>query len=255
MLAIERQNIIMELLKKNGSVTVSELSKKFDVTVETIRRDLEKLEKQNQLRRVHGGAYIVTGFEKEAPIKLRENLLLDEKQRIGNKCCEFIEQYDSIMLDSSTTALFIARKIKKTNKKVTIITNSLDAIKEFEDSTNVKVICTGGTLRTSSRSFTGFGSLDFLKGYIADKAFVSAAGIHMKFGITDHNDTEAKIRQLMLQNVNTRFFIADSTKFDKTSVNIVCDLEQIDTLITDATPSQAWISTLKKYNINLVVCD
>lgn len=255
MLAIDRQNCIMAELKIKGSVIVSALGKQLNVTDETIRRDLEVLEKKKLLCRVHGGAFIFTSFEKEAPIKLRENIMLEEKKRIGDRCYEFIEQYDSIMLDSSTTALQIAKRIRLENKKVTIITNSLDVVKEFEDSENVKIICIGGTFRASMHSFTGYSSINFLKELIAEKAFVSAAGLHLEFGITDHIDSEAKLRYMMLKNANTRYFIADSTKFNKTFDNLVCDLELIHTVVTEKNPSQAWINKLKDMNINLVVCD
>ena len=255
MLAIERQNEIMEIINIKGNVTVSTLSKQFDVTEETIRRDLGKLEQSNLLRRVHGGAYIIRGFEKEAPVRLRENIMLPEKQRIGAGCCEFIEQYDTIMLDSSTTALQIAVQLKSENKKVTVITNSLDAVKEFEDCEHIKVICIGGTLRTSSHSFFGFESLNVLGEFIADKAFVSAAGLHLQFGITDHIDSEAKIRMTMLKNANKRFFIADSTKFGKSSVHSVWSLDHIDYVITESAPKQEWRNKFDELGIKLVVCE
>lgn len=254
MLAIERQNAIMEELNDKKSITVSALSKQFKVTEETIRRDLGKLEQSDLLRRVHGGAYLVDGFVKEAPIRLRENIMLCEKQRIGSKCCEYIQQYDTIMLDSSTTALHIAKNLKLESKKVTVITNSLDAVKEFEDSEHIRVICIGGILRTLSHSFSGFDSLHMLGEYVADKAFVSAAGIHLQFGITDNIDSEARVRTAMLKNAGKKFFIADSTKFGKSSVHAVMPLGQIDYVVTELPPKPEWQKKFKDCGIELIVC-
>ena len=254
LLAIERQNAIMQELNTKGCITVSLLSKQFDVTEETIRRDLDKLEQSKLLRRVHGGAYIVNGFEKEAPVRLRESIMLSEKERIGAKCCEYIDQYDTIMLDSSTTALYIAKQLKLENKKVTVITNSLDTINEFEDSENIKVICIGGTLRVKSHAFSGFDSLSLLNGLIADKAFVSAAGVHMNFGITDHIESEAKIRMMMLKNASKRYFIADNTKFGKAMMYSVWPLNDINYLVTDTAPDREWYSKLHELGVELIVC-
>lgn len=255
MLAIDRQNSIVAELNTKGSITVSEMSKLLNVTEETIRRDLEKLEGSNILRRVHGGAYLLRGFEDEAPIDLRKSILTFEKKQIGDRCCEEINHLDSIMLDSSTTALYIAKKLKTENKKVTVITNSLDTINELDGSDNINLICIGGTFRSTSRSFTGYSTLKSLAQYHAAKAFVSGSGIHLGFGITDHIDSEAQIRSLMLQNVNTRYIIADSSKFGKTAVNVVCSLDKINCLVTETTPDGEWVKKLNELKIRLIVCN
>jgi DeoR/GlpR family transcriptional regulator of sugar metabolism len=255
MLAIDRQKNIMAELNAKGSITVSEMSKLLNVTEETIRRDLEKLESSNLLRRVHGGAYLLRGFEDEAPIDFRKNILTFEKKQIGDRACEEINHLDSIMLDSSTTALYIAKKLKAENKKVTVITNSLDTINELDGADNINLICIGGTLRLTSRSFTGYSTQKSLAQYHASKAFVSGSGIHQNFGITDHIDSEAQIRSLMLQNSNTRYIIADSSKFGRTAVNVVCNLDKIDCLITEKAPSSDWIKKLSELKIRLIVCN
>ena len=254
MLAIERQNIIMQELETKGSILVSVMSSQLNVTEETIRRDLEALEKKNMLRRVHGGAYIVRNFVKEAPVSLRKNIYLEEKRRIADKCCELIDPYDSIMLDSSTTALYIVKKLKTENKNVTVITNSFDIIKELEDVDNIRLICIGGIMRMPSHSFTGGDALNALKGYVADKAFISSSGIHLQFGATDSIESEAHIRTAMLSNVSKRFFIADSSKFGRTAVNVVADFNMIDTVVTDECPSDDWVKKFRDCNIELIIC-
>lgn len=233
MLKVDRHKIIEALLQEHGSIMVSSLSLQLDVTEETIRRDLEELEQQHKLKRVRGGAYLPEEFDKEVPIRIRENIYNTEKERIALKCLEYIESGDTLMLDSSTTAIQLAVKIKESKKNVTIITNSLKISQLAEDAAGIKLICSGGVLRKSSDSFVGYSATDTLINYYADKAFVSCSTLGQEFGVTDNSSREAAVRKVLLTNSVIKYLIVDHTKFDNPSLHKICDFSAIGNVITD----------------------
>ena len=145
MLAIERRRKIISLLEERNSVLVPELSKIFKVTEETVRRDLEKLEGEGFLKRTYGGAVINDSINAELPLKIREVTNIEGKRAIGIKVAEYIKDGDTIMVDSSTTALQVAERIKD-KRKITVITNSVKVVSELSSARDCKVISTGGTL-------------------------------------------------------------------------------------------------------------
>ncbi|MGL5328128.1 MAG: DeoR/GlpR family DNA-binding transcription regulator [Peptostreptococcaceae bacterium] len=240
MLKIDRLNKIESYLHENGSVIVSQLSQDLNVTEETIRRDLELLEKQKKLKRVRGGAFLPDKFDKEVPIKIRESIYNEEKQTIANHCIEYIDDGDSILLDASTTAIHLAKLIKESEKKITIITNSLKVSQIFENHKLVKVICLGGRLRSSSNSLVGSLTSKNLKEYWVDKSFISCSGLDLKFGITDNHEDEAVVRRNMLEHSSLKFLIVDHTKFDSSSMYKICTPFEVDVVITDKKLSNEW---------------
>lgn len=253
MLAVDRLKKIEELLIENGSVMISNLSELLDVSEETIRRDLEKLEKENKLKRVRRGAYLPETSDNEVPIGIREKIFLEEKQLLGEKCIELIEEGDCIMLDSSTTALYIAKNLNTSKKKVTVITNSLMITHEFDKSKTVKVICLGGILRKSTSSFVGYMTTDCLQKLAADKAFISCSSISIDMGVTDNHELEAMVRKNMLINSMKRFLVVDYTKFDSPSVNKICRLNELDMIITDRKVPKKYKEILMKNEVEIVI--
>ena len=141
MLAIERRKLIMEALQEEKRVVVSELSKMYDVSEETIRRDLEKLEKEGLVIKTYGGAVVNENTNVELPYVIRKKTNVLRKQRIAELTAAMISDGDRIMLDDSTTAVFIAKKIKN-KKNITLITNSVEILLELSDVTGWKIIST-----------------------------------------------------------------------------------------------------------------
>lgn len=163
MLAIERRRETMTILQHKKSVLVSELSKRFQVTEETIRRDLERLEKEGLIKRTYGGAVLNENISIELPFDVREITNIEAKESIASKVAEFIEDGDTLMIDSSSTVLQLAKHIKK-KENITVITNSVNMLLKLNNAENVRVICTGGDMRHSSLSFVG---------HLAEKAIKS----------------------------------------------------------------------------------
>ena len=153
MFAVERQKKIIETLKAEGAVWVSKLSAEMGVTEETVRRDLEKLEKQELLLRTHGGAIPIDAGNHEMSLEKRKNLNMDSKIRLAKEAVKFISAGDTIFLDASTTTFYIAKELK-TMKDVTIITNSIRVVNELAGLPDLKVIGVGGFV-SNNQSFVG----------------------------------------------------------------------------------------------------
>ncbi len=253
MLAIDRIKAIMDLLQENKSAMVSELSQLLGVTEETIRRDLEKLEAKKRIVRVHGGAYLLEGFEKGAPVSLLKKFMVDEKERLGKTCLDFIEDKDTIMLDNSTTSYFLAKEIKTSSLELTVITNFLDIIIELSDCKHVKLISLGGTLKLSSNTFVGPMAINNSMKYFADKSFVSCSAINSHFGISSHNEEDAQIRKNMITNSETKFLVIDHTKTNKSATHVFANISDIDYIIIDKVSSKTWENSVIELGAKLIV--
>ena len=153
MLAISRQNLIKELLQENKSVTIADLAVRMNVTRETIRRDLRAMEKEHELIRTHGGAYILDGVQNDLDISTRQVLKIEEKKAIALKCDALIQTGEIIYLDNSTTAWFIANKIS--SRKLTVVTNSLEIANILSTSQTIHLFLIGGEYSQSNKKLRG----------------------------------------------------------------------------------------------------
>ena len=250
MLAIERRNEIMSLLEQNQSVLVAELSKLFNVTEETIRRDLDKLEKDGFAEKTYGGALLKQTINMDMPFRVRERANKEGKHIIAQKAAALVEDGDTIMLDSSSTVLGIARQLKN-RKHVTVITNSIEVLIELAAAKDLTVISTGGTLRGHSLSLVGRNAERALRNFNVDKAFISCKGIDLEKGITESNEPEVEIKRAMRAAAQKTYIAVDSTKFDKVSFVKLADLRDINGVITEHPPSETWQDTFQKNNISL----
>ncbi len=249
-LAEERRKKIMKLIARDKNVLVKDLTAEFGVTNETIRKDLIQLEKEGKLIKTYGGAYVHEGARNDVPATLRETILLSKKAIIGKACAKLINDGDTIMLDASTTVFQIAKNIVN-RENLTIITNALKVAEFFSDKENIKLILAGGTLDTNSLSFIGNDTKSILNQYFADISFVSCGGLSISKGITDTNEEQAVIRQMMLKRSLNKTVVADFSKFNLVKFKKICDFENIDTLIVDKLPDENWKLELKKRDIKI----
>lgn len=251
MLAIERKNEILETLQREQRVLVAELSQKYKVTEETIRRDLEKLEQEGFVKKTYGGAVLNKNTGIDLPLRIREKTNRKEKQVIASKVAELIEEGDSIMLDSSSTSLMIAQKLKKL-KKLTVITNSVEVLIELSGNEGIKVISTGGTLRDSSLSLIGKAAQEVLNQYNVDKAIISCKGVDMEKGITDSNEMEADVKVGMCSRAKQVILAVDSSKLGEVYFVRVNDMQKGDILVTDKLPDQTWHEYFDKVGVQVI---
>ncbi len=233
MLARDRLNYIKEKLTKEGSILNRDMCLELDVSDETIRRDLAKLSKEMEICRVRGGAYLFDSKDIEVPAKVREALFVEEKEKIAVYCVDMISHGDTIALDSSTTALSIARRIKTEKKRVTIITNSINIVNELMEEPYLEVIALGGSLRKTTKSFIGEKAIENMQSFWVKKAFISCTTMSTTFGIADNNLMESKIRKTMIDQATTKYLIVDHTKFGDNDTYKICDLSDFDYIVID----------------------
>ncbi len=249
MLTIERRNTILEILNRDGRVVVSDLSAMFKVTEETIRRDLEKLEKEGLAKKTYGGAILIENSNVDLPYIVRKKENVTGKEYIAQVISSMIEDGDHIMMDASSTAVFVAKRLKN-KKKLTLITNSIEILLELSDVSGWKVLSTGGTLREGSLSLVGYQAEKMVSTYHVDKAIISCKGIDADKGITDSNEMDAHIKNLMLESAKSKILAVDSSKFNKISFTKIGDLSNIDVVVTDAQPDDLWMRTFDSYHID-----
>lgn len=253
MIPIARRNKIKKIILEKKSVTINELSELFDLTEETIRRDLKYLEDENFLTRTYGGAYISEGVQNDVNVNLREHIHVEGKEKIAKKCVEFIQSGDSIFLDASTTSLFIANLLK--DMRLTIVTNSVKIMNTLIDNSNINLVFIGGSISSRSMSSLGRSAELTMQNYFFDSAFISCRSISMQHGITDSNEQQAEIRKIAIEHANKVNLVVDYTKFDKTSFASICSFRQIHNIIVDKKLSPEWINFLSENNITYIECE
>ncbi|NLD17971.1 MAG: DeoR/GlpR transcriptional regulator [Tissierellia bacterium] len=237
--------MILAKLEEHGLTKVQELAKEFDVSIETIRRDLEFLEKQSKLKRVHGGAIQAAPVMDIADFQIRKDEYLAEKKEVSSFAYHHLPNNSMIFMDSSTTNLEISKLYKNGSKKATIVTNSILIALELSESTNIELILLGGKVDSKEKSTYGTNVLMALNSFHADYALISTSGISEDFGITDYNPDLGEIQKLMLKNSVNKIIIADSSKFNQVSNYKIASFDEISTIITD---SKIKDETFKKYS-------
>ena len=253
MFALERQKRIIEILNDTGAVSVSRLSAELDVTEETVRRDLEKLEKQELLRRTHGGALPIDDSSGELSLKKRKATNTEAKERLAKAAVELIATGDTVFLDASTTTFYMARELKRQKLAVTVITTSLRIIDELADSDTVKLIGIGGTV-SDNRSFVGkFAENSIAENYFASKVFFSAKGIVRGSGILESNEQECAVKQQMIKNSNERYFLCDKSKIGRIGFIKLAGIEEIDGFITEEAIDEDWRKELEELGTKVVI--
>lgn len=252
MFALERQKKILEILEKEGSVSVNRLSTSFDVTEETVRRDLEKLEKQECLRRTHGGAVSVTdGSTHEASLEKRKLINIEAKQAIAKEALKYVAEGDTIFLDASTTTFFMAREIKQM-KNITVITNSLRVVNELCGTEGIKVISVGGVV-SNNQSFVGsLAERSIEENFFVNKMFFSSKGITADGGVLESNEGECGIKKKMMKNAKRKYYLCDRSKMGSIGFVKLASFEDIDYVISDTAPEGALKQKFEEFAIKIV---
>lgn len=251
MLAIERRNAILAALSAEGKVVVSDFSQKFKVTEETIRRDIDKLAREGYAIKTYGGAVSNVSPSYDLPYNIRKKVNVEEKRAIAQKIAGMIHDGDRIMVDASSTTLFVIREIKS-KKNLTVITNSVEVLLELADKRDWNILSTGGTLKEGSLSLVGASAEKMVRGYHVDLAVCSAKGIDANMGVTDSNEKDSEIKQAIFASAETKILAVDSTKFDKISFVKICGVSDVDIIVTDNTPSGIWQDHLAEKGVTLL---
>jgi DeoR/GlpR family transcriptional regulator of sugar metabolism len=252
LLAEDRKDTIMQILEDEGSVKVSKLIKLFDVSIETVRRDLEALEKKGSLKRVYGGAVIEKSKVKQMSYDKREKKFIEEKKEIAQNAIKYIQEGQSIALNNSTTNIEIARELKKNFKVLTVITNSLMIASELANTKNFNIILAGGILNNKEYAFYGEITENMLSNFVVDKAFVSVSGVSLSRGITDYLIEEVQIEKKLIEISQEVIILADHSKIDSVSLIKVADIQEANMIITDSKLDSSIIKKYQKNGIEIV---
>lgn len=262
-LAIERHKFILKLLSENGQVTTNELCKKLDISPATVRNDLNKLEKEKLLCKTHGGATLVSPnadltsaipfVSNTFSFKTRENMNSKEKQVISESALQYIQDSQCILLDASSTALTLARKLDRFSK-LTVITNGIYTMLALKEMPNVTVIFIGGIVTRNSGSIEGLLGVDLLNHINADIAFISANGFTLNEGLTDFNVYEVELKKAMLSHCKRVITLLDSFKFENISTASFWPSSNIDLILTDGNINQALLNKYRENGVNIEIC-
>ncbi|RAZ81155.1 DeoR/GlpR family DNA-binding transcription regulator [Planococcus halotolerans] len=239
MLIAERHKKLTSIINESGSSRVSELSRIFSVTEETIRRDLEKLENEGKLKRSHGGAVSVELSGHESPYFEREVRNVIEKMEVAEEAVKYVSINERIILDASTTAWYMAKILP--DIPLTVVTNSLKVAMELSNRKKISVISAGGTLLQKSLSFVGPQTTNALESYYVNKAFISCRGVHAVRGISDSHEMQALVKKKMSEIADEVFLLADHSKFGVQAFSKVAAIEEINFIITDSRTSKEQI--------------
>lgn len=251
MLVAERYEKIVGLVNERGSIRVTELSELCQVTEETIRRDLDRLEQAGRLRRSHGGAVSVKdAHHAEIPYTEREITHAEEKKRIATEAVKRILPKERILLDASSTAWYMAANVP--DLPLTVLTNSIKVATELSSKEKIEVISTGGILAQRSLSFVGPLAERSLDAYHVDKVFLSCKGVHLDRGISESNELQARIKERMIGMADEVILLADSSKFGTRAFTHVADLDQVDVIITDRGIDKATLERLQERGITVI---
>lgn len=251
MLPQERYRKLMEYLQENGIIKMDTLMDMFDISIETARRDLNHLEKEGLIKKIYGGATLVEKVTREPANAERLASNINEKEAIGRKCAEFIEDGDSIMLEVGTTVLQIAKAVKE-KKNLTVITNSLPVVQELID-TDFQLYIIGGRIRHDEGAISGAVSMFEMSSFHINKAFIGAGGITLKNGISDFDIEESLVRRKIIEQSGEVFLAADSSKFGRDVLARIAPLDSVDLIITDDKIKPSLLSEFEEAGVNVVL--
>lgn len=251
MLAVERRNLILEKLQDERKVVVSELSTLFSVSEETIRRDLDKLDKEGLATKSYGGAVLNENTGLDMPFNVRKKRNIQGKQVIAGLVSSLVQEGEHLMVDSSTTGVAIVKALKA-RKRLTVITSSIEVLAELSDVSGWDVICTGGILKEHYLALVGPRATEAVGSFNADKAIISCKGIDLERGVTDANEMFSQVKQAMLQHAGQRILAVDHTKFGKVAFSRICTYGDVDIVVTDQCPGREWLDYFEEKGIRCI---
>jgi DeoR family deoxyribose operon repressor len=252
-----RVDFILNKLSANGFVSVKELSKKLEVSEMTIRRDLRELSKSNIVTLIPGGAILkknppMDKDEEKYLIQAAESLMLEEKIKISRKAASLIEPNDVIVIDTGSTTENLPKFIPE-NMPLTIICYTLNILFNVYENKNWKLVFPGGYFHNNTLMFESLEGIGIIKRIRANKAFISAAGVSEKLGVTCATDYEKETKRAVIESSDKKILLVDSTKFGKIKISHFADLTDFDIIITDTGISKEFVNIIKNIGIKLYI--
>jgi len=243
----DRLSAILERLSDGGTVGVAELCADLDVSAATIRRDLEQLELQHLLKRTHGGA-VAEGVAYELPLRYKGARHQEEKRRIAAEAAERVQDGMSVGLTGGTTTTEVARAIVD-RRRLTVVTNALNIAGELAVRPSLKLVVTGGVARSESYELVGPLAEQALEGLNLDVVFLGVDGISAEAGLTTHHEVEAHTNLALIRRARSSVVVADSSKIGRAAFARICDVGEVDELITDVLADRPVLEALAETGV------
>ena len=250
---VERRKNILNLLDQNGQVFVHELSEQFNVSEVTIRNDLELFESKKLLIRARGGAMkYENSVSTDYQLSEKDKINYAEKIKIGKKAAALVDDGETIILDSGTTTMEVARHIN-TEHNINVITNAFNIANQLININNINIIVPGGTLRKNSHSLVGPLAEKNLRNFYVDKVFLGVDGFDSSYGAFTPNIEEASLNQIMIDIAKQVILVADSSKFNRRSLAFICPPNKIDVVVTDGKISDEDRRQLQEMGVEVII--
>ncbi|QIJ64394.1 DeoR/GlpR family DNA-binding transcription regulator [Streptomyces sp. JB150] len=235
MFAAERRQLILEMVRANGAVSLRELARVVQTSEVTVRRDVRALEAEGLLDRRHGGAVLPGGFTRESGFPQKSHLATAEKTAIADLAANFVEEGEAIVVGAGTTTQELARRLARI-PGLTVVTNSLLVAQALAHANRVEVVMTGGTLRGSNYALVGSGAEQSLQGLRVSRAFLSGSGLTAERGLSTSNMLSASVDRALVQAAAEVVVLADHTKLGTDTMFQTVPTDVITRLVTDEPP-------------------
>lgn len=247
-----RHGRILTLLGEEGSIGVSELAQRLDVSVETVRRDIKALAGRGDIVRMHGAVGLPAAVS-EAPFERRMRENRQAKEAIARLAASTIRDGESIMLDTGTTTSILARALLD-HRRLTVVTNSSDIARTLATVNGNKVYMAGGELRSDSGAALGFSAIEFINRFSVDHAIISAGAVNAATGVMDYDLEEAQFGQAVLARGRRRVVVTDASKFGQKGLVRVCALSDFGEMIVNRAPPDDLAEALRNADVAIRVC-
>ena len=248
----ERHARIIEIVNCSGFATIEELATKFDVTPQTIRRDLKELDTEHKIQRFHGGAGLSSTIL-NTPYSNRKITFLKEKQRIAEKIASEIPDKSSIFINIGTTTEAIAQALLK-HRELTIITNNLHVASIMSTKDDFKIIIAGGVVRNRDGGVMGEATIDFVSQFKVDYAIIGISGIDEIGDLLDFDYQEVRVSKAIIENSRHVFLAADHSKFGRDAMTRLGNISEVNHVFTSAQPTDKIKQILLKNGVELSIC-
>ena len=247
----KRQHDILSLAETEGYVGVENLAETFEVTQQTIRRDINNLCDQELLTRTHGGAFYSSGV-RNFDYKSRKSLASDEKKEIADAVAAIIPDNSSIVINIGTTTEQVAESLLS-HQGLKVITNNINIVNIFAQSNNAEVWLAGGKVRNLDSAVIGIHTANFIKQFKVDYAVVGVSAIDNDGALVDFDSEEVLVSRAIFKHCRKLILVADNFKFDRTAPMLIGNISEIDTLVTNIQPSPEIINICNKNNVEIIV--
>jgi DeoR/GlpR family transcriptional regulator of sugar metabolism len=251
MMPTQRRQAILAQVREQAAVSAEQLARQFGVSVETIRRDLGRLQRDGLLERVYGGATRPSGRSSEGSFAARSTRHIERKRAIAALAASLVEPEETIVIDIGTTALEVARALPS-GFRGRVLTNSVPAAMELSGRDDIELLLSGGQIRPGDGACSGAHAESFFAEFYADRAFLGSGGVHPAAGLTDYHPAEVVTRRTIIEHTAKSYVLADSSKLGVIAVRRVCQLDQVAAVLTDDAENAAAYADLAAEGVRLL---